>query len=253
MIAEYKRVPALDKCFAILDLLAKEGRPLGISEIANALAINKSTVFNLVYTLTDLGILENGNKKFRFGTRLFVLGKASGEGSGLINTVHPYLEQISQATNLTAFLGMRSGMDAVIVDKAEAAVDLKISSDVGMRLSLLAGSGGKALLSQLSDQEIDDILSRNELRKFTPYTCTDKKRYRELIMKVREEGIAYDLEEYLEGIIAVAAPLNAPGKDLQAAIWAVGMRKQVSEKELSRFSDLLKESANQINVRFSMV
>jgi IclR family KDG regulon transcriptional repressor len=72
-------------------------------------------------------------------------------------------------------------------------------------------------------------------------------------MKVREEGIAYDLEEYLEGIIAVAAPLNAPGKDLQAAIWAVGMRKQVSEKELSRFSDLLKESANQINVRFSMV
>ena len=252
MKAEYKRVPAVDKCFAILDLLAREERPLGVSEIAKALHINKSTVFNMVYTLTDLGVLENGNKKFRFGARLFVLGKAAGEGSGLINTVHPYLEQISKRTNLTAFLGIRSGMKAIILDKAEAALDLKISSDVGMRLPLLAGAGGKALLSQLSDQEIDDILSKNNLKKFTRHTCIDKKAYRGSIMKVREEGIAFDLEEYLEGIIAVAVPLNAPAQGLQSAIWAVGMRRQVSEKALSRFSELLKEMARQINVRFSM-
>jgi IclR family transcriptional regulator, KDG regulon repressor len=252
MKAEYKRVPALDKCFAILDLLAKEGRQLGVSEFAKALNINKSTVFNMVYTLADLGVLENGGKKFGFGTRMFVLGKAAGEGSGLIKTVHPFLEQICHETNLTAFLGMRSGAKAIILDKAEAPVDLKISSDVGMRLSLLAGAGGKALLSQLSDREIENILSKNKLKKFTRYTCTDKKKYRDSIMKVREEGIALDREEYLEGIIAVAVPLNAPQKDVQAAIWAVGLRRPVNEEEFSRFCDLMKEMAEQINVRFAM-
>ncbi len=252
MKVSYKQVPALDKCFSILELLAKEKRPLGVSEIAKALRINKSTVFNIAYTLTDLGVLEEVNKKFRFGNRLFVLAKASGEGSALINTVRPFLVKISQETNLTTFLGIRSGMKAIILDIAEAAVDLKISSEVGMRLPLLAGAGGKALLSQLSDQEIDRILSENKLRKFTPYTCTNKTKYRESIMKVREEGIAFDLEEYIEGIIAIGVPLKVPWKDLQAAVWAVGMRQQVSEKDLSRFASFMKRMANQINLRFSI-
>ena len=57
----FKRVPAIDKCFAILDLFARIKKPLGISEICKALGFNKSTVFNMVHTLDDLGILALSN------------------------------------------------------------------------------------------------------------------------------------------------------------------------------------------------
>ena len=71
MEGKFKRVPALDKCFAILDLMAHTKKPLGISDLSNALAYHKSTVFNMAYTLVDLGILENGTEgKFRFGPGL---------------------------------------------------------------------------------------------------------------------------------------------------------------------------------------
>jgi DNA-binding IclR family transcriptional regulator len=53
-----KRVPAIDKCFRILRLLAQSKDPLGIIDIAKALAYHRSTAFHIAYTLVDLGILE---------------------------------------------------------------------------------------------------------------------------------------------------------------------------------------------------
>ena len=54
MSPAFKRVPAIDKCFAILDLLARSKEPLGVSDIASRLGLNKSTVFNIGHTLDTL-------------------------------------------------------------------------------------------------------------------------------------------------------------------------------------------------------
>ena len=78
MKAEFKRVPAIEKCFIILGLLAETKDPLGISDITKALTYSRSTVFIIAYTLTDLGILEKkGQNKFHFGTQLYVLSRVS--------------------------------------------------------------------------------------------------------------------------------------------------------------------------------
>jgi IclR family KDG regulon transcriptional repressor len=247
----FKRVPAVDKCFAILELFARSRQPLGISEIAALLQFNKSTVFNLIRTLTDLDVLaKNGNGKFAFGPRLYTLGLAASHGSDIIQIVHPYLEQISQQTNLSAFLGIRSALRALIIDKVDSAFDIRLSADVGMQLPLLAGAGGKALLSQLPDQEIDRILKHHPLKKFTPQTCVDKACYKKEILRARAEGIAIDKEEYIEGIIALAIPLNTGRPNLQAAVWAVGLKRQCPLDAITPISDFLKSIANDINHRF---
>jgi DNA-binding IclR family transcriptional regulator len=248
----FKRVPAIDKCFGILDLMARSGKPFGISEIARKLSLSKSTVYNIVHTLMDLSVLETKNGgNLHFGLRLHVLGKAASSRADLIRIVHPFLEQISKASNFSAFLGVRSGLTAMIVDKADATVDIKISSEVGMRLPLLAGAGGKALLSHLSDSSLDRILSDNELKKFTPHTIVDVNDYKKTILNVRQEGIAFDLEEYIEGIVALSVPINAHKSHVQAAIWAVGLRAQASDEKLARLSEVLKQVAIEINTRLS--
>jgi IclR family KDG regulon transcriptional repressor len=252
MKTEFKRVPAIDKCFTILGFLSRSKNPLGISDISKALKYNKSTVFNIVYTLSELGILEHGhNNKFRFGTQLYVLGKAASRGSELISIVHPYLEEINRKTKLSAFLGIRSGLRAIIVDKVDSAFDIKISSEIGMKLPLLAGAGGKALLSQLSDAEIDKVLSQNKLIKFTRFSCVNQEKYKKMIQKTRQDGIALDREEYIEGICAFAVPLNIDRPDSQVAIWAVGLKRQVTDDGIRRYSQFLKETAKKIEIRFS--
>lgn len=89
--------------------------------------------------------------KLIFGTRLYILGKASGSKAELVSTVRPYLEEISGTSVFSSFLSVRSGLEAVIVDKVDAGADIKVSCEIGMRLPLLVGAAGKALLCQLSD------------------------------------------------------------------------------------------------------
>lgn len=252
MPTEFKKVPAIEKCFAILQLLSRSNQALRISDVSKQLELNKSTVFNIIYTLKDLEILEQYNDgKFHFGTLLYLLGNSNGKRSELIQTVHPYLEKINRETKLSAFLGIRSDLSAIIIDKVDTAHDIKISSEIGMHLPLVAGAGGKALLSQLSNEEIDRIVSDNSLKPFTRRTCTDRNKFKKEVLNVRNNGIAVDNEEYIDGIVAFAVPFKAHQPGVQAAIWAVGLKQQISKRDVPDITDLLKKVAAEINLRFS--
>jgi IclR family KDG regulon transcriptional repressor len=58
MEAQFKRVPALDKCFDILEFLARSQGPVGVSELSKATGYHRSTVFNMLNTLADLHVLS---------------------------------------------------------------------------------------------------------------------------------------------------------------------------------------------------
>jgi IclR family transcriptional regulator, KDG regulon repressor len=247
----FKQVPAVRKCFAVLQLFASSKQPLGLSEISKKLDLNKSTVFNLIHTLVDLGVLEHRlDGKFGFGTQLYLLGRAAAAQAELIKTVHPFLEEFSRDSNFSTFLGIRSGLKAVIVDKVDAAVELRVASEVGMRLPLHAGASGKALLCQLSDSELDDVLAEIVLEKFTPSACVDKAKFKQNIIEVRKRGVAVDIEEYMLGLVAVAVPLNTYRPGLQAAIWAVGLTRHASDGEIPELCRRLKAIAQQLDMRF---
>ena len=246
----FKRVPAIDKCFAIMELLAQSKEPMGISDISGKLDLNKSTVFNILHTLMDLNVLENQSEgKFVFGTRFYILGNMAGKRSALIQTARPYLQTINEKTKLSAFLGLRSDRRVILIDKVDSAYGIKVSSEIGMQMPVLAGAGIKAMLSQLPDKEIDEILSRTELKRYTPHSIIDKTVYKEEILEVRKQGIAYDREEYIEGMVAFAIPVKANARDLQAAIWAVGLTRQVSNSSIPELTQLLKGISEEINHR----
>ena len=246
----FRRVPAIDKCFAILELLAQSKEPMGISDISRNLDLNKSSVFNIVHTLRDLKVLENQpDGKSVFGTRFYILANMAGKRSALIQTAHPYLEMINEKTKLSAFLGLRSDRRAMLIDKVDSAYGIKVSAEVGMQMPVLAGAGIKAMLAQLSDEEIDEILGRTELKRYTSHSITDKAAYKEEIIQVRRQGIAYDREEYIEGMVAFGIPIRVYGRDVQAAIWAVGLTRQVPDSSIPQLIDLLKGISEEINYR----
>ena len=70
---------------------------------------------------------------------------------------------------------------------------------------------------------------------------------------VRQKGVAYDLEEYIEAVVALSVPIRTHKKDLQAAIWAVRLKAQAGADKLSRLSELLILVAIEINDRLSPI
>ncbi len=247
----FKRVNALIRGFDVLELLARKKEPLGISEIATKLKMHKGTVFSMVHTLTEVGVLENSDGKYIFGPKLYVLGKAAERGSNLIRTVHPYLEKISRRTNLAAIFGMRLGLRVIVLDKVDPGLKFKISLDIGIQIPLLAGAHGKAILSQLADEELNDLLSTVELRDFTPHSCVSGAEYKQMIRLARARGIAEDKEEFIEGIRTLAVPLETGRKKPQTAIWVMGLNGQLKDSEMESCSKILKSVAAEIKQQFS--
>jgi IclR family transcriptional regulator, KDG regulon repressor len=245
------RVPALYKCFAILELLSQTDDFPGNNDIARRLGLNKSTVSNTMHTLADLGVLEiSANGKFIFGPRFYMLGNMARKRSELQQAAQPYLSQISRDTKLSTFLGIRSGNSSILIDKADSNLAIKLSSEIGMKMPPLAGAGIKAMLAQLPDREIDSILSESDLKQFTPNSITQKSHYKREIISVRSEGIALDLEEYIEGLVALAIPIRTYSKNIQAAIWAVGLKRQLTEEKLLHTKYYLSGIEKEINQHF---
>jgi DNA-binding IclR family transcriptional regulator len=152
-----------------------------------------------------------------------------------VSTIRPYLEEIVERTRLSVFLGIRSGNRAIIMDKVDSPTDIKVSSEAGMAIPLVAGAGGKILLSQLSDMELDKILAESKLVKFTSASCVNKKTYRSMIRRAHRQGFALDDEEYIEGVRAFAVPLRIHRENLEAAIWVVGLKSQIKDEVIPTF------------------
>jgi DNA-binding IclR family transcriptional regulator len=93
------------------------------------------------------------------------------------------------------------------VDQFVAVRGLRVVAHMGARLPLHCTASGKALLAVLSPDEADTALL-DPLRKYTPNTVTDRAALLRELEEVRRAGVAYDHEEYVMGVCAVAAPVH---------------------------------------------
>jgi IclR family KDG regulon transcriptional repressor len=249
---QFKKVPAIIKGFEVLELLANSRMPLGVTEIANLLELNKSTVFNIVHTLLELGFLDGvAENKVRLGLKFYDLSRVADPYAVLISKIHPFLEEINRQTRLSVFLGFRHGQKAVIIDKVDSLQDIKVSSEIGMKIPLIAGSHGRALLSHLSEQQLNKILSEKKISPFTAKSCTSLTRLLREIQQTREERFAYDDEGYIEGIRSLAIPILTGRSDFQSAIWVVGLKSQITDDMVPRYKKLLQETGSRLEALFS--
>ena len=74
-----------------------------------------------------------------------------------------------------------------------------------------------------------------------------------MIQEAREQGIAFDMEEYLEGIRAFAVPLKLNRDNLVAAIWAVGLKDQIKDELIDSHAGFLKEIVRRVETRFALM
>jgi len=227
------RAPAVSKAFAILQAVSEVKEGMTISELALRLGFSKSTVHGLVGTLVDIGALheQRESRKFSLGTTIVEIAFRNWNYIRLREEAQPYLETLRDAIGQTVFLGLLSRTTAFIIAQAEARDPLKISSPPGSSLPLLAGAVGKVFLAELPEDEALKIIKTQGLPLFTPKSIVDERIYLTQLAEVRKKGYAFDDEEYLPGVRAVAVALkNHRGMPL--ALWVVGFAASMVEEKL---------------------
>jgi len=247
------QAPTVKKAFQVLDIVARRDKRLTLSDLSRELGISKSTMHGIARALEDIGaiIRDKKTKRYTLGLTLLELAHAVYARIDLKDIARPILEDLMRSTRQTVFLGIRSGDRVSIIDIVESSQDLKITAHIGARLPLLVGATGKVLMASLAEDEAAQLIRTVGLRQNTEHSITDPDRYMEEIRKARVAGYAEDDEEYLQGVRAVAAPIQAPGGQV-SAIWVVGFSQSLTAEKMTEIAAATRDAAESISRKFGL-
>ena len=214
-------VPAVDRALDIVEYLSGSSDGLTLSELSVALGLPKNAVFRITGTLRARGYISRDRVERRFTlTRKFLtLVQPQVGDMSLVAAAGPAMRRLRDATRETVQLGLRIGLEGVIIDKLEALHPLRIAVDVGLRFKLYNNAPGKVLLAWMPQAERDATIAKLELVPHTPRTIIDARKLQEECECTVARGYATDEAEADEGIHCAAAPIFDRDNALAATIW----------------------------------
>jgi IclR family transcriptional regulator, pca regulon regulatory protein len=231
---------SLERGLAILSAF-KPAKPLmGISELARALDLNRSTTHRYVGTLAALGYLEQDGptRKYRLGHRVLDLGFSAINSMELPELARPHLQHLSDETGLTVNMAILDETEIIYVERVRSSgrgqSEIDLNLHVGSRLPAYCTSMGKVLLAFLPDDARAAALDATKLVSRGPNTVTQRRRLESELERVRESGIAVNNEELAYGLRSIAVPVRGRSGEVEAAINIAVHRTMVSLETLTK-------------------
>ncbi|MFC7644195.1 IclR family transcriptional regulator [Streptosporangium lutulentum] len=158
------------------------------------------------------------------------------------------LRALHDRIGYTTHFAVRSGDEAVYVDKLEGRRPYQMPSRVGMSLRLHSTAIGKAVLAELGAEEIRSIVARTGLPSAAPNTLTTVEDLLAHLVDVRARGYALDDEENLPGILCVAAPVFDHTGQVLGGISISGLAMDMSMEDLERFAPEVVAAAREVSL-----
>lgn len=211
--ADPYQVKVLDRAIDILDTFTARRTDLSIPEIVEATGLNRSTAIRLAANLERRGLLQRvpNTRRYRLGRRLFEMGSIVYLSLSLTEAAAGPLAAFEQRSSATIVLAVRNGDYSVTVDKRQGlgngSTMVPVPGEVGAVRPLTYGPIGQVLLADLGPETIDDLLRKFPLEQYTPYSIMDRNRFLERLPLVRSRGYAIEVNEVVEGLMGLAAPI----------------------------------------------
>ena len=216
-------VQVIRRSFAVLRALG-DG-PLGVSEVAAASRIPKSTAARLLAALAAEGAVEQvpGERRYRLGPDLLTIAHGLDETWDIVAIARPVLVDLTTELGEAAGVAIRDGWTVQYVDQVEPPNPnpVQVRDWTGTRIPLHAVSSGQVFLAQLPAPVLSRYLAE-PVEAFTPRTLTDAPALLERLREIRRDGHAWVRDEYAVGISSVAAPIADARAEIVAAVHVHG-------------------------------
>ncbi|MCK8067051.1 DNA-binding transcriptional regulator KdgR [Cobetia sp. 1CM21F] len=218
--AKVDNVTAVMKVMAVLEGLDIDHES-SLAELSQRAMMSKSTAYRFLQTLKNLGYVaqDSESEKYRLTMKAFVLGSSALGNMDLIKMADPDMAALSQLTREAVHLGTldASTGEIVYVHKYNSHFNLCMNTRIGDRCPAHTTAMGKALMSCMSDAQLEHLLTLQPLEPRTERTLTSRQALDEQLAQARQSGLAEDLEEMDAGVCCFATPiLDHTGKAIAA-------------------------------------
>ena len=206
-------VRAVERALDILLCFNHDELALSLTQIADRVGMNKSTVHRLLGTLESKHFIHRSKTTglYHLSFRFVEMASLVFEDVDLRRWAQPYLQGLAAECGETVDLAVLDGAYVIYLQVVESPQRVKLAVAVGQRLPAFCTASGKAFLAYLPDEQVTKILSGG-LTQYTENTPVSLADIYEGLRLTRERGFAISEQEYEKDINAVAAPiLDADG------------------------------------------
>lgn len=227
---------AVRATLAVLEAVS-ELQPVGVSALARATGIPKSTVQRSLVTLREAGWLtpaRSDPRRWAMTGRALAVGLRGSTETTLREAALAEMQELRDRTRETIHLSGfgpehaaagEAGPAMVVIDRLDSTEPVRTWVRLGTRVPLHASCSGRAVLSRLPADEADRLLDGG-LERFSAQTLVDRDALRAELREVRDRGWATARASWRQGVGAVAAALLGPdGRPVGALAVSVPMQR----------------------------
>lgn len=241
-------VNATETAFTILEYIS-EHNSARVTELADELGCAKSTIHRHLRTLEELEYLVNEGGHYYLALQFVSLAENAKARNPALQFAKPKVEQLAKKTEerVQFFVEEHGYIVSILRETGEQAV--RTNTPLGLKLRPHAHASGKAILANLSEEQVLAIIDRHGLPALTENTITDPEALLSELERVSERGYAYNKEESLDGLNAAGVAITDPTGRVLGALSVSGPSYRLDSDYLeSELPKLLMGAANEIEI-----
>jgi len=240
----------VEKCVAVVDLLARSSENLSYSEIVSGTGLNKSSTHRVLSILIgqELVQFDEQDKSYSVGIKLVSWARAAWQKTDLAQINDQDLIELSESTGMNVAVSVLIDQTIIFI-RTRIIHPYKLAPNIGDQSDLHCTAAGKIFLAHMDAPSLKAYLKHAELEKYTEETLTNKKSLQRDIKSVVSRGYAIANREELWQVVGIAAPIVSYDKRVVAALSLWTPTRFSSLDELLNHAPRLMETASVISAR----
>ena len=242
---------SIDKTLDIIEVMAAEGRPMRLSDIAKRAELPPATALRMLRTLNDRRYVYQEPDTSQYGLTLGFarIGSMISDKMRIRDVAHPLLIAMSQQCQESVCLAIEDDQEISYIDVLDGPDGiLKVTQRIGKRAPMHCTGIGKAILSAQPASSVDRLIQRKGLPPFTPNTLTDSRALEDELKRIASQGYALDAEECELGARCVATGVYDYQGQCVAGISITGPSARMTPERIDTFVPMLRGTAHAIGI-----
>jgi len=242
---------SLEKGLKILALFNGQTPALTQSEIAKMLGLNMTSTYRYINTLVELRYLEKDKKtrEIRPSILCTLFCMNLMRATDHLRLIKDVVDRIHAEHNISIDVVFAVDDTMVRIYNRSAEETLTYSLPDSSQNCFHNTALGKAYLCSLSDDQLAEKIAKMELVPKTRKTIIDKAALEADIKKSKARGFALNNEEFLPGLIAIAAPLYDPisNKGVGAVCFDFSVIQHDAGKIKTKYGGMIQTTAQSLS------
>ncbi|MDG5777194.1 IclR family transcriptional regulator [Haloarculaceae archaeon H-GB2-1] len=192
-----------------------------LADLADSVDAPKSTLYYHLNTLASRGYVVQEGDEYDVGLTFLTHGARAKRRKRAYETIDQPLQDLAERTSAEADFAVEENGRLVVLSQSVGSGP-NTGFLEGSHLYMTNTSAGKAILAEMVDDQIDQILDTWGLPQETPHSTTDREALFAELRTVREQGYAVNDEELMEGLRSVSAVVHDHDGSVLGAISVSG-------------------------------